>query len=393
MASTSLRAAPEELLVELHVNYIQSLDDKRDQLYYHMTQHLRMNGIYWGLTALSLMGRKDALPRQDMLEWVMACCDTSTGGFAPHPHHEPHLHPTLSAIQILATHEALHLLDQDKVVSYVLSLQSATTGAFAGDEWGERASRFTYCAVSCLSLLDRLDALDIDLTVDSIQQCRNFDGGFGMCPGAESHAAYVWTCLGTLAILGRLDLVEKETLCWWLCERQLPCGGLNGRPEKLEDVCYSWWALASLAILGRQHWIDADKLKKFILSAQVRNLYHTQKAYFSPRRFWETQKLPCTGRNHVQDPDQGGIADRPDDVPDVWHTVFGIAGQLNRSRVRSKKVDPLISFGFHSIPSRSILGLSLLSYPGLEPVDPIYCMPANVTAKLESTRRRGEAGK
>lgn len=29
----------------------------------------------------------------------------------------------------------------------------------------------------------------------------------------------------------------------------------------------------------------------------------------------------------TQDPDQGGIADRPDDMPDVWHTVFGLAGQ------------------------------------------------------------------
>ncbi|KDE09028.1 protein geranylgeranyltransferase type II [Microbotryum lychnidis-dioicae p1A1 Lamole] len=325
MTSSTLNAAPpEELLVDLHVKYIQSLDEKRDHLYYHTTQHLRMNGIYWGLTALSLMRRKDALPRQEMLDWVMSCYDPVIGGFAPHPDHEPHLHPTLSAIQILATHDALHLLDTDKLVQYVLSLQSPS-GAFAGDQWGEQASRFTYCAVSCLSLLDRLDDLDTDRTVSWIEACTNFDGGFGMCPGAESHAAYVWTCLGTLAILGRLDLVDKDTLCWWLCERQLPCGGLNGRPEKLEDVCYSWWALASLAIMGREHWIDAQKLKSFILSAQ--------------------------------DPDEGGIADRPEDLADVWHTVFGIAG------------------------------LSLLSYPGLEPVDPIYCMPAEATKRLVGMRR------
>lgn len=72
----------------------------------------------------------------------------------------------------------------------ILSLQHPTRGSFAGDRWGEQASRFTYCAVSCLSLLGRLDALDRDRTVRFIERCRNFDGGFGMVEGAESHAAY-----------------------------------------------------------------------------------------------------------------------------------------------------------------------------------------------------------
>lgn len=31
---------------------------------------------------------------------------------------------------------------------------------------------------------------------------------------------------------------------------------------------------------------------------------------------------------HAQEIDHGGIADRPGDQPDVFHTQFGIAGQL-----------------------------------------------------------------
>ncbi|GAA6012043.1 hypothetical protein JCM10207_005109 [Rhodosporidiobolus poonsookiae] len=317
---TALEPAPPTLLTDLHVQYIQSLDQNRHELSYHFTEHLRMNGVYWGLAALALMGRQDALPREEMLEWVMSCWNDDVGGFAPHPGHDPNVHTTLSAVQILAMQDALSLLNVDKIVAYVLSLQDPVRGSFAGDAWGEHASRFTYCAVCTLALLGRLDALDREKTVRFIKGCRNFDGGFGMVEGAESHAAYVWTCVGTLAILDRLDLVDADTLCWWLCERQLPNGGLNGRPEKLEDVCYSWWALASLSILGRSHWIDGPKLTQFILSAQ--------------------------------DPDKGGIADRPEDVADVWHTVFGLAG------------------------------LSMLSYPGLEDVDPVYCMPLSVTQKL-----------
>ena len=78
-----------------------------------------------------------------------------------------------------------------------------------------------------------------------------------------------WVCIGALSILSSLDRIDSDRVGGWLAERQLPNGGLNGRPQKLEDVCYSWWVLSSLSIVGRLHWINAGKLAKFILSAQV----------------------------------------------------------------------------------------------------------------------------
>jgi geranylgeranyl transferase type-2 subunit beta len=119
----------------------------------------------------------------------------------------------------------------------------------------------------------------------------------------------------------------------------------------LIKVCYSWWALASLAILNRAHWIDAAKLSAFILSAQ--------------------------------DPEKGGIADRPDDVADVWHTVFGLAGAFFLSLpllVKGGKGRRKSTDGDRSLPCSS--GLALLDYPGTQRVDPVYCMPRAVTDKL-----------
>ena len=128
-----------------------------------------------------------------------------TGAFTPHPGHDPHVHATLSAIQILATHDALERLDgkRDAIVACarspcarrssgtdIVSLQDTETGSFAGDEWGEVDTRFSYCAISALSLLGRLDAIDRDRAAEWIGRCRNFDGGFGTTEGAESHAAY-----------------------------------------------------------------------------------------------------------------------------------------------------------------------------------------------------------
>jgi geranylgeranyl transferase type-2 subunit beta len=165
-----------------------------------------------------------------------------------------------------------------------------------------------------------LSLVDVDKAVDYVISCANFDGGYGVRPGAESHSGQIFTCLAALAIAGRLELVDTDRLGAWLSERQTPGGGLNGRPEKQEDVCYSWWVLSSLEIIGRTHWIDRDQLVGFIL--------------------------------RCQDPKGGGISDRPGNMVDVWHTCFGLAG------------------------------LSLLEHPGLEAVDPVYCMPQAVTDRV-----------
>ena len=53
----------------------------KDELSYHLTAHLRMNAVYWGLTALCIMGHKDALDRDEMVDFVMSCWDEEAGLF------------------------------------------------------------------------------------------------------------------------------------------------------------------------------------------------------------------------------------------------------------------------------------------------------------------------
>ncbi|GAY60813.1 hypothetical protein CUMW_205030 [Citrus unshiu] len=116
----------------------------------------------------------------------------------------------------------------------------------------------------------------------------------------------VFCCVGALAIAGPLQHVDKGLLGWWLCEGQVKSGDLNGRPDKLPDA--------------ESHWIDTDKLVKFILDSR--------------------------------DMEDGGISDRPDDAIDVFHTYFGVAG------------------------------LSLLECPGLKLIDPAYALPADVVNRI-----------
>lgn len=163
---------------------------------------------------------------------------------------------------------AWHCSAHDRHVG-IASLQDIETGTFAGDEWGEKDTRFLFNAFLSLSLLGLLHLINVDRAVQHISSCVNFDGAYGTSPGAESHSGQVYTCVGALTIAGRLDLVNQERLGVWLSERQLKNGGLNGRPEKTEDVCYSWWVMSSLAMINKLHWIDGDKLTAFILGCQV----------------------------------------------------------------------------------------------------------------------------
>ena len=60
----------------------------------------------------------------------------------------------------------------------------------------------------------------------------------------------------------------------------------------------------------------------------------------------------------MQDEEDGGISDRPEDLVDVYHTFFGVAG------------------------------LSLMGYPGLEAVDPTYALPKATVEKIKQRQQQ-----
>jgi len=60
----------------------------------------------------------------------------------------------------------------------------------------------------------------------------------------------------------------------------------------------------------------------------------------------------------VQDEEDGGISDRPDDMADVYHTFFGIAG------------------------------LSLMGYAGLAAIDPTYALPVKTVERLKAQQQQ-----
>lgn len=129
--------------------------------------------------------------------------------------------------------------------------------------------------------------------------------------------------------------MDIDLLGWWLCERQCDSGGLNGRPEKQADVCYSWWILSCLSIIGRTSWIDGEKLSNFILECQ--------------------------------DSSDGGIADRPMDMVDIFHTFFGICGLSLLGYFETQKFSAAANY---------------------RNIDPTYALPVDIVESLNLSFQR-----
>ena len=326
MKDITIKTVHSELFLEKHVEYLSTYQEKF-KFETEMVEYLRMSGLYWASTALNLLDSLDKAPSKESLkDFCLSCYDKKTGGFSAAPGHNAHVLYTLSAIQLSLTHD---LIDYDKellfdeiefseVNSFLLKLIQEDGSVTGSVKYIDLDTRFNYCVVASLKLLKCLNILSEEqksTQVEYIKKCMNFDGGFGTVPGAESHSGQIFCCIGALKILNSIDkLVNVDTLGFWLAERQLKkSGGFNGRPEKLPDVCYSWWVLSSLKMLDRANWIDREDLIKFILASQ--------------------------------DDELGGIADRPGDWIDPFHTLFGLAGLSMLdfdSKNKLKEINPVV---------------------------------------------------
>ena len=83
-------------------------------------------------------------------------------------------------MKILGELEAFE--EKEKVVEFVSGLQNGD-GSFRSypeEDPAETDTRFTFCALATLALLDKLDRIDGDKAAEYVTKCQNFDGAFGV---------------------------------------------------------------------------------------------------------------------------------------------------------------------------------------------------------------------
>ena len=128
------------------------------------------------------------------------------------------------AIQILKILGELDTFkEKEKVVEFVSGLQNpdGSFRSYPEEDPGETDTRYTFCSVATLTLLNKLDTINGDKAAEYVVKCQNFDGAFGVREGSESHAGQVFCCVGALKLLGRLNQIDSDLLSWWLADRQV----------------------------------------------------------------------------------------------------------------------------------------------------------------------------
>ena len=325
----------------------------------------RMTLCYFCVSALDLLGSLDKIrDKQTIIEWIYnlqivpgelqgdggkpdfwqhsgfiggtfmggAFEPKGTSGRPANEHLHGHIAMTYTSIAtLLILGDDLSRVNRDAIAKSLAALQDKQGNFVATYAGSESDLRFVYCA-SVISVMLGFDStiFDIDKAVRFIMSCYNYDGGFGLLPGQESHGGACYTAVASLVLLGKLDaLTEKQKfrLGRWCLRRQVyfygdekvsnlgqeeaEAAGMQGRCNKLGDTCYSFWIGGTLQMLGKEwlNMLNKEKLRNYLLK------------YTQHKRF-------------------GGFGKVPGAPPDILHAYFGVCG-ISLLEVDTQKVKML----------------------------------------------------
>lgn len=87
------------LQLSKHSNFLAAYGTNKNDYEFCMTEYLRMNGIYWSLTAMDLMEKLGDMDKARIIDFIKQC-QYEDGGIGASIDHDPHLLYTLSAVQV-----------------------------------------------------------------------------------------------------------------------------------------------------------------------------------------------------------------------------------------------------------------------------------------------------
>eukprot|EP00002_Diphylleia_rotans_P022540 TRINITY_DN4414_c0_g1_i1.p1 TRINITY_DN4414_c0_g1~~TRINITY_DN4414_c0_g1_i1.p1 ORF type:complete len:308 (+),score=41.17 TRINITY_DN4414_c0_g1_i1:163-1086(+) len=218
-------------------------------------------------------------------------------------------------------HILIFILNSSRQAMYrfLLSLKQPD-GSFLMHYDGECDVRGVYCAISVASMLDILTPELTANTADFIKRCQTYEGGIGAFPYSEAHGGYTFCGVAAMSLLGKLDDLDVENLLYWLSRRQMILeGGFQGRTNKLVDGCYSFWQAAPFAILddllvSKGFQIDNQQV------SQTPDSSTSAGSWFFDQGALQEYVLLCCQE------DDGGLKDKPEKYRDFYHTCYCLSG-------------------------------------------------------------------
>jgi geranylgeranyl transferase type-2 subunit beta len=100
---------------------------------------------------------------------------------------------------------------------------------------------------------------------------------------------------------------------------------------------------------------------------------------------------------NCQDADDGGIADRPGNMADIFHTFFGISGlsllqffsTVNKVVQNKSSIKDEIesNSNYKVLPNSLIHRIENINFANYKEIDPTYALPKDLVIKLGLTRQ------
>lgn len=311
---------------ERHIRFLDMMyellpSDYQSQEINHLTL------AYFTISSLDILGTLDQVDKEAVASWVLSFqvhpkdqAEFGNGQFfgflgsrssqfpadinGNSERNGSHLASTYCALAILKIigHD-FSSLDSESIVISMRNLQQHD-GSFMPIHIGAEADlRFVYCAAAISYMLDDWIGIDKEKAKEYILNCQSYDGGFGLCPGLESHGGATYCAMASLRLMGFIedDLLSKDASCSiinipmlldWMMQRQAADGGFQGRPNKPSDTCYAFWLCGVLKILGGSKFVDGEALRDSLLTCESQ---------------------------------YGGFSKFPGQLPELYHSYYGFS--------------------------------------------------------------------
>nr|BAN42347.1 protein farnesyltransferase subunit beta, putative [Entamoeba invadens] len=210
--------------------------------------------LYWTLNSLRLLKANvtDLLPR---FETALALVTAPDGVFKGSQLTRPIIagcYSGINAMISIGTTKAYQCIDRRAIYNFLMSCKFPDGSFEMNKDGSDTDTRSSYCAMTTAIVLNILDENLLKGVAEWLLKCQTYEGGFSGNPGGEAHGGYTYCAVSALALLGRVDEIDIDKLVRWLIQRQMPVeGGFNGRINKLVDVCYTFWQAAVFGVFKK----------------------------------------------------------------------------------------------------------------------------------------------
>ncbi|XP_004365312.2 RAB geranylgeranyl transferase b subunit [Capsaspora owczarzaki ATCC 30864] len=411
------------LLLKKHVEFLVGYTPANNPYEYAVTEHLRMNGMFWSLTALDLMGALDQMDREAIVTFVRDCQHRNP----PAPFAELEASEALRSRTVDASHataaaaaslpsqalpnapdtntgvgsdatpstdartNAAQEAARQKYVKQLVAASASQRGGFGASIGHDAHVLSTLSAVQILCLFDRLDAIDEEATVAFVASLQQPDGSFVGDVWGEVDTRFSLCAMACLSLLGRLDAIDVQAAVRFIQSTANFDGGFGRVPGSESHASQVYVCLGALTIAGAvDACVDRDQLGWWLAERQLPKSGglngRPEKLPDVCYSWWVLSSMCMLDRLQwidaerlakfilaCQDDVAGGIADRPDDMSDPYHTVFGLAGLslLARLGAPDAKVQS---------DQEGVVGVS--AGLAIKPVNSVYCLPQDVIDRV-----------